>query len=222
MAPDPVPNPSPALGARRAILAFVLFGGLGLIFFLGLPALGVSGPEEARRWLALARGPWELPIVIAAFAALAFVGVPQVALIAAAVLAFGPEKGFAYSWAGTMVSALVGFVLGRGFGARLIHDWAAARRFAELVGRNGFMASLVVRLVPFAPFVLVNMAGGLTSMSWLSFTLGTGLGILPKIAAIAFAGRSIMAGGLWAWIWLAAAAAVWLAAGLLARRWLQK
>jgi hypothetical protein len=31
-----------------------------------------------------------------------------------------------------------------------------------------------------------------------------------------------MAGGLWAWIWLAAAAAVWLAAGLLARRWLQK
>lgn len=222
MAPDPVPNSTPAVGARRAILAFVLFGGLGLVFFFGLPALGISGPEEARRWLVLARGPWELPIVILAFAGLAFLGVPQVALIAAAVLAFGPTTGFAYSWAGTMVSALVGFALGRGFGARLIHDWATARRFADLVGRNGFLASLVVRLVPFAPFVLVNMAGGLTSMSWTSFALGTCAGILPKIAAIAFAGRSIMAGGLWAWIWLALAVAVWLGAGLLARRWLQK
>ena len=164
----------------------MLFGGLGLLFLFGLPALGVSGPDEARRWLVLARGPWELPIVIAAFAGLAFLGVPQVALIAAAVLAFGPVTGSAYSWAGTLVSALVGFGLGRGFGARLIHDWAAARRFADLVGRNGFLASLVVRLVPFAPFVLVNMAGGITSMSWTSFTLGTGVGILPKIAAIAF------------------------------------
>jgi uncharacterized membrane protein YdjX (TVP38/TMEM64 family) len=209
-------------GARRAILAFVLFGGLGLVFFLGLPALGVSGPEEAKRWLALARGPWELPIVIAAFAGLAFLGVPQVALIAATVLAFGPEKGLGYSWAGTMVSAGVGFALGRAFGARLIHDWAAARRFAELVGRNGFMASLVVRLVPFAPFVLVNMAGGLTSMSWVSFAAGTGIGIVPKIAAIAFAGRSLTAGGAWAWAWLAAAVVLWLAAGLFARRWLQK
>jgi uncharacterized membrane protein YdjX (TVP38/TMEM64 family) len=215
-------TPGPAAGARRAILAFVLFGGLGLIFFLGLPALGVSGPEAAKRWLVLARGPWELPIVIAAFAGLAFLGVPQVALIAATVLAFGPEKGFAYSWAGTMVSALVGFGLGRGFGARLIRDWADARRFADLVRRNGFIASLVVRLVPFAPFVLVNMAGGLTAMSWTSFTFGTGLGILPKIAAIAFAGHSIMAGGVWAWAWLAIAVAVWFAAGLYARRWLQK
>lgn len=215
-------SPGQIPGARRAILAFLLFGGLGLIFFLGLPALGVSGPEEARRWLAQARGPWELPIVIASFAGLAFLGVPQVALIAATVLAFGPEKGFAYSWAGTMISALVGFALGRGFGARLIHDWAAAKRFADLVGRNGFVASLVVRLVPFAPFVLVNMAGGLTPMSWGSFALGTGIGIVPKIVAIAFVGHSLAVGGLWAWVWLGVAVAVWLVAGLLARRWLQK
>jgi uncharacterized membrane protein YdjX (TVP38/TMEM64 family) len=226
MAPDPAPTPNANQGAtaqaRRVVIAFVLFGGLGVLFLFGLPALGVSGPEEARRWLILARGPWELPVVIAAFAALAFLGVPQMVLIAAAVLAFGPVTGFAYSWAGTMVSALVGFGLGRGFGARMIHDWAAARRFADLVGRNGLLASLVVRLVPFAPFVLVNMAGGVTSMSWTSFTLGTGIGILPKIAAIAFAGRSIMAGGLWGWFGLAAAIVVWLAAGWYAHRWLQK
>jgi uncharacterized membrane protein YdjX (TVP38/TMEM64 family) len=205
---------------RRALLAFCLFGGVGLVFLFGLPALGLDGGAEARRWLAMARGPWALPAVILAFAALAFLGVPQVALIAAAVVAFGPWTGLAYSWAGTMVSSLVGFGLGRAFGARVIEDWQSARRFADLVGRNGLLASLVVRLVPFAPFVLVNIAAGLTPMSWAAFIVGTGLGILPKIAVIAFAGHFVMAGG--AWVWLALALGVWLVAGLAARRWLSR
>jgi uncharacterized membrane protein YdjX (TVP38/TMEM64 family) len=161
-------------------------------------------------------------MTVAAFAVLAFLGVPQVVLIAAAVLAFGPWAGFTYSWAGTMVSALVGFGLGRGFGARLIADWPAAQRFADLVGRNGFMASLVVRLVPFAPFVLVNIAGGVAPMSWAAFALGTAVGILPKIAAIAFAGHSIAAGGLLSFVWLGIALAIWVGAGWIARRWLKR
>jgi len=212
---------TPAPAWRRALLAFVLFGGLGVLFLFGLPALGISGPVEARHWLGLARGPWALPAVILAFAVLAFLGVPQVALIAAAVLAFGPWTGLAYSWAGTMVSALVGFALGRVFGARLIEGWPGARRFADLVGRNGFMASLAVRLVPFAPFVLVNIAAGVTTMSWTVFALGTAAGILPKIAVIAFAGHSMMAGGAWTFVWLGLALAVWALAGLAARRWLK-
>ncbi|MGH7023960.1 MAG: TVP38/TMEM64 family protein [Caulobacteraceae bacterium] len=215
-------NPARKLSWRRWALAFVLFGGLGLLFLFGLPILGVSGPAEARHWLTLARGPWALPAVILAFAVLAFLGVPQVALIAGAVLAFGPWTGLAYSWTGTMVSALVGFALGRGFGARLIEGWPQARRFSDLVGHNGFMASLAVRLVPFAPFVLINIAGGVTSMSWGAFTLGTAIGILPKIAVIAFAGHSIMAGGAWTFVWLALALAAWGLAGLAARRWMRR
>jgi uncharacterized membrane protein YdjX (TVP38/TMEM64 family) len=216
-------TPTPRLRPwRRAALAFVLFGGLGVLFLFGLPMLGLSGPAEARRWLTLAQGPYALPAVVVAFAVLAFLGVPQVALIAAAVLVFGPWPGLAYSWTGTMVSSLVGFALGRAFGARLISDWPQARRFAELVGRNGFVASLVVRLVPFAPFVLVNVAAGVTSMSWAAFALGTAIGILPKIAVIAFAGHSVMAGGAWALVWLALALCVWGVAGLAARRWLRR
>jgi uncharacterized membrane protein YdjX (TVP38/TMEM64 family) len=198
-----------------------LFGGLGVVFLFGLPALGLSGPAEARRWLALAHGPWALPAVIAAFAALAFLGVPQVALIAAAVGVYGPWTGLAYSWCGTMISALVGFGFGRGFGARLIAGWPQAQRFANLVGGNGFAASLAVRLAPFAPFVLVNIAAGVTPMSWWAFATGTGIGIVPKIALIAFAGGSIMSGGLFSVLWLALAIAVWIAAGWAARRWLQ-
>lgn len=209
---------------RRAIAAFVLFGGVGVLFLFGLPALGLNGAAEARHWLALARGPWALPAVVIAFAALAFLGVPQVVLIGAAVIAFGPWAGLGYSWTGTMVSALTGFWLGRLFGARLLDDLSgpAIRRFTALVGRNGFIASLVVRLAPFAPFVLVNMAAGVTPMGWGSFTLGTAIGIVPKIAVIAFAGHSVMSGGAGSLAWLALAVVVWLAGGAVAGRWLKR
>ncbi len=212
---------------RRAAVTFVLFGGVGILFLFGAPMLGVDGGGLARRWLGAVQGPWVLPAVIAAFAVLAFLGVPQVVLIGAVVLAFGPWRGFAYSWTGTLVSALVGFALGRVFGARVLRDVSGPNleRFLTLVGRNGFLASLVVRLAPFAPFILVNIAAGVAPMSVLDFGLGTALGVIPKIAVVAFAGRSMAElshGAAAPLAWLGLAVIVWLVAGAAAARWLRK
>ena len=144
--------------------------------------------------------------------------------IAAAVVAFGPWWGSIYSWVGTMASALIGFWLGQTFGARLLRDirTQSVERFISLVSRNGFIASLVVRLVPFAPFVVVNMAAGMTAIGLVDFAAGTGLGIVPKIALTAFAGKSAMQGGLSSLLMLGGAIGVWLIAGLMARRWLRR
>lgn len=213
---------------RAAALAFVLFGGVGLVFLFGAGLLGLSGAATARAWLAAARGPWALPAAVAAFAGLAFLGVPQLVLIAAAVAAFGVELGSAYSWIGTMVSALIGFALGRAWGERLLHriPSATVARILDLVARNGFIASLAVRLAPFAPFVVVNMAAGASSVRLLDFAAGTGIGILPKILLTAFAGSSVVAalggGGLVPILLLVLAAAVWIVGGLLAGRWLRR
>lgn len=174
-----------------------------------------------------ASGPLALPVAVAAFAALAFVGVPQFMLIAAAVVAFGGWAGFAYSWIGTMVSALVGFHLGRAAGAGALERFSGAgvKRFMDHIGQNGFLASLIVRLVPSAPFIVVNMAAGVTPMRALDFTAGTALGIVPKIALTAFAGNSIaraMRGEIGRdALWLALMLAVWIAIGWAARLWLR-
>jgi len=213
---------------RGVAVSFVLFGGVGLVFLFGARLMGLSDPASVRAWLAAAPGPWALPAVVAAFALLAFLGVPQFVLIAAAVVAFGPTLGLVYSWIGTMVSSLIGFWLGRAFGARMFKALGAqsVERFMALIGRSGFAASLIVRLVPFAPFAVVNMAAGMTPMRLVDFTAGTAIGILPKIALTAFAGGSLLValhgGGSRAMAWLALAAAAWIALGLLARRWLKR
>jgi uncharacterized membrane protein YdjX (TVP38/TMEM64 family) len=213
---------------RTVAVSFGLFGGVGLVFLFGARLFGLTDPASVRAWLVAAPGPWALPAVVGAFAILAFLGVPQFVLIAAAVVAFGPVQGLAYSWIGTMVSSLVGFWLGRAFGTRMFRALASqgVDRFMTLIGRNGFSASLIVRLVPFAPFVVVNMAAGMTPMRLIDFTAGTAIGILPKIALTAFAGGSVVlalhGGAPRAILWLALAAAAWIGVGLLARWWLKR
>jgi len=212
---------------RALAVSFVLFGGVGMVFLFGAQVLGFDGEATVEGWLGAASGSWALPVATAAFAGLAFLGVPQFVLIAAAVVAFGPLAGFAYSWIGTMVSSLVGFYLGRIAGARTLANFSGdgVRRFMDLVGRNGFLASLIVRLVPSAPFIVVNMAAGVTPMRVTHFAAGTAIGIIPKIALTAFAGNSIVQvmrgeGGKDALI-LAGVAGAWLVIGWFARRWLK-
>ena len=214
---------------RSLAVSFLLFGGVGLVFVFGAAALGLDGAASVERWMgAGVRGPWALPLAIGAFAGLAFLGVPQFVLIAAAVVAFGPWAGFAYSWIGTMVSSAVGFWLGRRFGARVLRDYGGegVARFTALVGRNGLLASLMVRLVPSAPFIVVNMAAGVTPMPLWTFLVGTGVGIVPKIALTTFAGNAVIRGlagqGSGHWVVLAAIAGLWIAAALAARAWLRR
>lgn len=211
---------------RSLAVSFVLFGGVGVVFLFGAQVLGFNGEATVEHWLGAASGPWSLPVAVAAFAALAFLGAPQFMLIAAAVVAFGAWNGFAYSWIGTMVSSMVGFYLGRAAGAKPLQALSgeSMTRFMDLVGRNGFLASLIVRLVPSAPFIVVNMAAGVTPMRVIDFAAGTALGIIPKIALTAFAGNSIVrtlkGGGISSLGGLIAIFAIWIGIGWFARRWL--
>lgn len=215
---------------RTIALSFLLFGGVGFVFVLGAPLLGLNGAAAVERWMgAGVAGPWAPVMAIGGFTLLAFLGAPQFVLIAAAVVAFGPWLGFVYSWLGTEVSSLVGFWLGRRFGARLLNDYGGkgVKQFTDLVGRNGFLASLIVRLVPSAPFIIVNMAAGVTHMRISAFALGTAIGIVPKIALTAFAGHTVVnvvsghAKGS-NWLSLLAIAALWIGIGLVARWWLKR
>ncbi len=214
---------------RTILVSFLLFGGVGLVFVLGAPLLGLNGASSVERWMgAGASGPWAPAMAIGGFTVLAFLGVPQFVLIAAAVVAFGPWAGLVYSWLGTLVSALVGFFLGRRFGAKLLKNYAGkgVNQFIELVGRNGFWASTIVRLVPSAPFIVVNMAAGATPMSVWAFAGGCALGSLPKIALTAFAGHAVMGAingkGSGHWLTLVLAAVLWIGMGLLGRQWIKR
>lgn len=137
-----------------------------------------------------ARSPWALLAVIVIFSLLAFVSFPQFLLIAATVFAFGAETGAIYSWTATMISATVTFLLGRSLGGPWVARMGGDRSqsIVRFVGRHGAIASGLVRVVPSAPFIVVNAAAGAAKIALWKFWLGTGVGIVPKIILVAFLG----------------------------------
>ena len=61
------------------------------------------------------------------------------------------------------------------------------------MGRNAFYASFIIRNVPSAPFIVVNMAFGAARANFAGYLAGCALGVLPKTALVAFFGGSFMA-----------------------------
>lgn len=173
------------------------------------------------------RGHWGLLAATAVFTLTAYVGAPQIVLIGACVVAFGPELGFWYAWAATVVSGVATYFTGLLASAETQKRFGGATggRFTRFMGRNAFLASMIVRLVPTAPFVVVNMAFGAARVSFWGFILGLAIGVLPKTLLIAFAGDSILDAlqGEFAAaaIMAALAVAVWIAIVLIVRRWLR-
>ncbi len=188
--------------AWRAILVTVgLLVGLALVLLFGRLVLFSGGEGEgilarAQELLTgLRSSPLGLLAVIVLFCIAAFLGAPQFGLIGAAVLAFGPVLGFFYAWFATLCSASLTFWVGRLSGMSLVRRYGGGsiQRMSRFMGRNAFVASAVVRNVPTAPFIVVNMAFGVSEAKYLHFLGGAALGVIPKTLLTALFGQAIAA-----------------------------
>ncbi|MEQ8824708.1 MAG: VTT domain-containing protein [Filomicrobium sp.] len=178
----------------------------------------------AQTFKSFANSPWAPVIVAAGYTAASFIGAPQFLLIAITVAAFGPLYGFVFSILATLTSASVNFLVARYLGADWLRrrGWHGIGGLTEMVGRNGFMAALLVRIVPSAPFIVVNMGLGLTRCSYPAFLAGTGIGIIPKTALIALLGKVVeraQTGDIQAIQYLILAAVGWIALAF-ATKWI--
>ena len=245
MEPSPPPSPKRAFAGlsdfvtnmdarawRVVWITLATFVAVGAMLVVGRLVFG----DEIEIWVKAALGGADrnhlgLPMAVLAFTIAAFVGAPQFVLIAACVVAFGPERGFWYAWIATIFSGAVTFFLARFSGAQKLvarYSGATGGRFTRLMGdrRNAFFASMIVRMLPTAPFIVVNMSMAVAGMPFVPFILGLAAGVAPKTALIAFAGHGIMRaleGNLGAAVVGGAIAiAIWFLGVVLVRRFVRK
>lgn len=205
----PAPGPKPGVAAqiadfinnmdarawRAVAVTFGLFVVVGVMLVLGRLFFREEIEGFVNATLGGAeRAHWGLPATILVFTLTAYLAAPQFVLIMACVVAFGPERGFWFAWAATIVSGAVTYWTGKLGGAGLVQRYSGATggRFTRFMGRNGFAASFIVRFVPTAPFVVVNMGMAVAGVRFWPFLAGLALGVLPKTAIVAFAGDGIM------------------------------
>jgi uncharacterized membrane protein YdjX (TVP38/TMEM64 family) len=134
-----------------------------------------------RQMLDLPLGPL---LVLAGYVVLVMLGMPVLVLITVGTLIFSPWPGMAYAMAGMLSGAMVTYGVGRFTGGEAMDRWTSGRasRLARLtthLRQRGLLAVVVVRVLPVAPFIMVNLLAGALRVRWRHYVLGTFLGLLP-------------------------------------------
>lgn len=172
--------------------------------------------EFGRQVLAWPLGPvWVLLAYVAAVA----LAMPVLALITLGVLIFGPWPGVAYALAGMVAGATVTYGLGRLTGAQVLDRVLKGRwqLMSTHLHRRGLWAIVLLRALPVAPFIVVNLGAGALRVRLRDYVLGTFLGLLPGTILISLFMRQVQQAVRTATpsAWLALAGGVLLVAGAL-------
>lgn len=112
--------------------------------------------------------------------------VPVTIIILGTAFIFGPLVGLSYSLLGCILAAALTYGIGRILGRDTVRRLGGSRlnRLSRRLSRHGVITTTVVRLLPIAPFTVVNMAAGASHIHFRDFMFGTLLGMSPGIIAI--------------------------------------
>ncbi|MEM5385844.1 VTT domain-containing protein [Paraburkholderia phymatum] len=179
------------------------FGALALIVVVLAVLWRFTPLRDAISFSALVHGAQQLhasrlgPLaIVAVYAIAASVSVPVTLLIAVSGFVFGALAGSAYAFTGTMISAFITYYAGASLGHDAVRRLAGSRlnRISENLGKRGLIAVIVLRVVPIAPFTVINLAAGASHIGLRDFLAGTALGMAPGIVlATTFAHQLVAA-----------------------------
>lgn len=163
-----------------------------MIFYLSMLNL-----ESLKQYI-LSFGIWA-PIISFILMILQSVAAPLPAFLItfANAALFGWVKGALLSWTSAMAGAALCFYIARFLGRDTVEKLTS--KFAidsvdEFFNKYGKHTILIARLLPFMSFDLVSYAAGLTSMSFVSFFIATGIGQLPATIIYSYVGDMLTGG----------------------------
>jgi phospholipase D1/2 len=118
---------------------------------------------------------------------------PVTLLIVATAFMFGALAGFVYAILGCLLAAVGTYVIGRALGRNTVGRLAGSRlnRLSRRLARHGVLAVTTVRILPVAPFTVINFVAGASHIRFWDFVVGTILGMAPGIIAITIFGHQL-------------------------------
>jgi phospholipase D1/2 len=225
-------SPDQQPSAYRHLLKVILLlaGVLGLAaLWRWTPAsewLDIGSAMGAAEWIR--QQPLSPLLVLAAHVAGGLVAFPVTLMIIATVVVFGPWWGTGYSLLGSALSAMATFGAGRLVGRDVVRRLSGSlvNRISRTLAQSGLLTVITLRVVPVAPFSIINVIAGVSGIRFRDFVLGTLIGMTPGVVAIGVLAdriaQSLRQPELGSFAALAAAIAA-VGLGLVAlRRWLRR
>ena len=175
-------------GAQRrriwiaAIILVLLFGGAAAWKWTPLADLLDIG--RLARWAGAWReSPARYVYLLVVYIVGSFLLVPITLLILVTGIVFGPVLGSFHALIGSMAGALAtygaGYLLGQDFIQKIAGPkWRSVEKKIE---QTGIVAVATLRLLPVAPFTVVNIVCGAFKVPWRDYIIGSILGLVPGI-----------------------------------------
>lgn len=131
--------------------------------------------------------------VIAAYIAGGFISFPIVMLIPVVAFVFGPVTGGLLSLTGLLANAAALYCAGRVLGreAAEMIDRTKLQNILRRLKGNGLATIITLRLLPVAPYTVVNIVAGSLAIRFRTYFWGTAIGILPATVIMSLAGAGI-------------------------------
>jgi phospholipase D1/2 len=114
--------------------------------------------------------------------------VPITVLILVTAIVFGPILGSLYSFVGCLAGATVTYMIGLFLGQDFVRKIAGRKweRVKRKIDQSGILAVATLRLLPVAPFTVINIVSGAFKVPLRDYILGSLLGLMPGILIINF------------------------------------
>lgn len=125
-------------------------------------------------------------IYILLFSILPIFFFPVPILAIAAGISFGLLEGVLYTIIGAMINSSIMFIMAKKFAKdkviEIFKTKISKKWYDKLISiekNNGFLIIFLMRLLPIAPYNVINYLSGLTEISFLKYSIATFLGIIP-------------------------------------------
>ncbi|MFK7851666.1 MAG: TVP38/TMEM64 family protein [Akkermansiaceae bacterium] len=211
---------------RRALLLGVL-----ILFLVGLTILYQKvlnqylNQEILNSYYELFRySPWSPLILFLIFVFASLTGVSLNVLLVTAGVVFNPWLVFVTGFSGSLLGANGAFFIGKVFGARLVRRFGNEKigALSNKLGHQGVISVAFLRLIPIAPFPVVNVVAGSSKLGAKIFNYGSSLGMAPSMLVVIFmanfAGKTVREPSAWNIGWLLGFLAIFLGGVWLVRR----
>jgi phospholipase D1/2 len=118
---------------------------------------------------------------------------PVTLLILGTALTLNAWLAIVCSLLGCVLSAMLLYAVGRWLGRRNVMRLAgrSLNRVNRLISKQGVLAVTAFRMVPVAPYSLINLAAGADGVPFRDFVIGTSLGMSPGVIGITFFAKQL-------------------------------
>ena len=188
----PVKNPR-----RRTIMIGIgvfIIAVLGGLLFWASQSISWLSADSIDAFLEESRGTYfALPTVLLVYFVAGILFFPVTVLSIAVAAVFGPIWGPIYGIMGALLSSATLFGIGKLLGNAGLKKLGGPKVEAvdQKLKRSGIVGVAAIRMLPIAPFSLVNLVAGISSISMFQFLMGTFLGMFPPMIAKGLVGDSL-------------------------------